>query len=42
MGNNNCCNSDPKLGGGFETQNLTGWDNIEMVPFNDQTAERNY
>lgn len=34
---NNCCAENQKLGGGFSDTNLTGWDNIQMVPFSDQT-----
>lgn len=35
---NNCCAENQKLGGGFTDANLTGWDNIEMIPYNDQAA----
>jgi hypothetical protein len=35
---NNCCSSDPKLGGAFGDDSLTGWGAVEMIPYSDETT----
>jgi hypothetical protein len=34
---NNCCSSDTNVGG-FGDQVITGWGNVEMIPYSDETT----